>query len=126
LRLGCVTAGVGSKQAEKIVRLNLVPLLDPALIFITEVAGISKNNPKIFMRACRAAGCDPAETIYIGDNPTTDIEAPARAGMKTILSRREGKYLHIEPLRHPDHIAHNFWDVLEIIERDYEIVSSNS
>ena len=122
LRLGCITAGVGMKQAEKIVRLNLVPFLDPALIFITEIAGISKNNPKLFARACRAAGCDPAETLYIGDNPATDIDAPARAGMRTILSRREGKYAHVTPERTPDHVAHNFWDVLEIIEHEYEIV----
>ena len=124
LRLGCITAGVGPKQAEKIVRLNLLPLLDPDLIFITEVAGISKGNPKLFARACRAANCDPAETLYIGDNPATDIDAPARAGMRTILSRREGKYLNVEPPRPPDHVVHNFWDVLEIVENEYEIIGS--
>ena len=42
---GVVTHGWTVKQAEKLVRLGLVPHLDPRAVFISDQIGISKPNP---------------------------------------------------------------------------------
>ncbi len=122
LRLGIVTAGLGIKQAEKIVRLGLHKLVESRLTFITDSMGIAKTNPKIYLRACRAAGVQPEEAIYVGDNPKVDVDVPHAIGMRTILSRRSGKYAATAGTVEPDHEVHNFWDVKEIIDREYELI----
>ena len=55
------------KQAEKLVRLGLVPFLDPKAIFISDQVGISKPNPKLYAVALRELGLEPAEVMYVGD-----------------------------------------------------------
>lgn len=123
LCLGVVTAGMAVKQAEKIIRLNLIPnLMSPKHIFITEDVGIGKSNPKIYMRACRSTNADPRECGYVGDNPTVDIDVPHRIGMRTFLSRRGGKYADTQGTVKPDHVIHNFWDLLDTLEQEYEII----
>jgi len=122
LRLGIITAGVAIKQAEKIVRLGLHQIVEAANIYITDLIGIAKTNPKIYLRACKEAGAEPGACLYVGDNPTVDVEVPSRIGMRTALSRRSGKYASVELRVPPDHIIHNFWDMLEIIEKEYEII----
>ncbi len=121
LLLGIITAGVAIKQAEKIYRLGLHKLVCPTYIYITDLLGINKTNPKIFLRACREAGAEPRECMYAGDNPSVDVDVPGECGLYTVLSRRSGKYMGIEPDRTPDHVVHNFYDLLEIIDQDYQI-----
>ncbi|MBN2712537.1 MAG: TIGR02253 family HAD-type hydrolase [Planctomycetes bacterium] len=120
--MGIITAGLGVKQAEKIVRLGLHHIVDGKYIYITDTIGISKHNPKIYVRACQEIGAPPEECVYIGDNPTVDVDVPNSIGMMTILSRRSGKYSKVEGATQPDHLVHNFWDVLEVIENNYDII----
>lgn len=122
LLLGIISAGVPVKQVEKIIRLGLLNLVKIEHIFITESVGIAKTNPKIYMRACRAVGLKPQECGYVGDHPVVDVDVPHKAGMVTFLSRRGGKYENLAGSVEPDHIIHNFWDLLDVVERDYEIV----
>lgn len=121
LKLGIITAGVAIKQAEKIYRLGLHRLAAPRFIYISDELGIAKSNPKIYQRACDEAGAPVAHCMYIGDNPTVDVDVPAALGMRTVLSRRSGKYMDVPPVRDPDHVVHNFYDLLEIIDSQYEI-----
>ncbi len=122
LTLGIISAGIPMKQVEKIIRLNLLSLVDFNHVFITESAGIAKTNPKIFMHACRSLGAKPEECGYVGDNPLVDIDVPHRIGMKTFFSRRGTKYENTPGLAEPDHVIHNFWDLLDIIDKQYEIL----
>lgn len=122
LVLGIISAGIPLKQVEKILRLNLLSLIDYNHIFITESVGIAKTNPKIYMHACRSVGAAPSECGYVGDNPLVDIDVPHRIGMRTFFSRRGGKYENVPGSVKPDHVVHNFWDLLEIVEKDYEII----
>ncbi|MDR1613305.1 MAG: HAD-IA family hydrolase [Planctomycetota bacterium] len=121
LTLGIISAGVPMKQVEKIVRLNLLPYIEYSHIFITESVGIAKTNPKIYMRACRSLGADPAECGYVGDNPLVDVDIPHRIGMRTFFSRRGGKYINLPGTVQADHVIHNFWDLWDIVESEYEI-----
>lgn len=121
LKLGIVTAGIAAKQAEKILRLGLVPMVRPEHVFITEEVGIAKSNPKIYALACRSIGAPPQECGFVGDNPAVDIDVPGRIGMRTFISRRGGKYENVPGRISPDHVIHNFWDLLDILEKEYEI-----
>jgi putative hydrolase of the HAD superfamily len=123
LKLGIITAGIAAKQAEKILRLGLIPLIRPEHIFITEEVGIAKSNPKIYALACRSIGAPPQECGYVGDNPAVDIDVPGRIGMRTFISRRGGKYENVPGQINPDHVIHNFWDLLDILEKEYEIAN---
>ena len=124
LRLGIITAGMEIKQAEKIYRLGLHEIVEHEFIFITDNIGIAKNNPKLYMKACQKAGAAPNEVMYIGDNPPVDVDIPARLGMQTILSRRGGKYKSIHGEMSPTYTVDNFYDVLDIIDKYYEIVAT--
>lgn len=122
LTLGIISAGIPLKQVEKIIRLQLLPLIDFNHIFITESVGIAKTNTKIYMHACRSVGASPQECGYVGDNPTVDIDIPHRIGMRTFFSRRGTKYENVPGFVEPNHVIHNFWDLMDILEKQYEII----
>ena len=126
LPLGIITAGVGIKQAEKIVRLGLHEIVACKHIFITDALGVAKTNPKLYQRACDELGVDPTECVYVGDNPPVDVDVPHQIGMKAILSRRSGKYMETQSVTEPDFLVHNFWDVLEVIDQHFEIIPRRS
>ena len=93
LILGIITAGLKIKQAEKLVRLDLLKYLNPRAIFITDQIGIGKPNIKLYKNACDTLNLDPKFSMYVGDNPISDIDPPNKLGMITVLNRRSGKYL---------------------------------
>lgn len=124
LKLGIISAGIGIKQAEKVVRLGLNKLVSSQAVFITDSIGIAKTNPKLFLRACAHFHVSPAQTMYVGDNPPVDVDVPHRAGMITVHSRRSGKHLNDDNQFAPDHVIHNFWDLLELIDEQYAVISS--
>ena len=121
LGLGIISSGVGIKQSEKIVRLGVHQIVEARHIHITDAVGIAKTNPKIYRRACQAMDVNPHEAAYVGDNPAMDVDIPRRVGMRTFWSRRGGKYADVRPAQPADHTVHNFWDLLEIIDQQYNI-----
>ena len=120
LLLGVITEGLAVKQAEKLVRLRLHPYLSPGAIVISNQIGISKPNPKIYQRACSDLNLRPTETMYVGDNPTHDIDPPNKIGMVTVRMRR-GKYRQIDSETPPAFEAQNFWDLLDLLKQEYKI-----
>jgi putative hydrolase of the HAD superfamily len=121
LILGIITAGLKIKQAEKLVRLDLLKYLSPKAIFITDQIGIGKPNVKLYKNACEALELDPKSCMYVGDNPISDIDPPNTLGMFTILSRRSGKYLSIVGKTSPTYTISDMWDLLKIIKEDFGI-----
>ncbi len=119
LTTGVVTHGWTVKQAEKLVRLGLVPHLDPRAVFISEQIGISKPNPKLYQAAVRALGLEPGEVMYVGDSPDHDIVPAAAIGMITVYSRRASRY----PIEGavPDHVVNDFGELRGILADDYGI-----
>jgi len=91
LQTGIVTHGLTTKQAEKLIRLGLIPHLGTNSIFISDQVGISKPNPRLFQRALDVLGLTAARTMYVGDNPANDIEPCRTLGMRTVWSRRAAK-----------------------------------
>jgi putative hydrolase of the HAD superfamily len=120
LVVGIITAGRAVKQAEKLIRLGLVPLLHPKAIFISEQIGINKPNPKIFARACVECGLDPQYVMYVGDNPAHDILPPLQMGMIAVRLRRDGKYIN-EDCEQAAHEITNYDELAKILVMQYGI-----
>lgn len=120
VRMGVVTAGLQVKQAEKLIRTGILPYLDPAAVFFSDQMGVSKPNPKIYAKACRALGVEPGRALYIGDRATHDV-APARSvGLRTCLYRgAAGKYAREHAAVAPDHDVSDLRDLLPVLRDRY-------
>jgi putative hydrolase of the HAD superfamily len=125
LPVGVITAGIGIKQAEKVVRLGINRLVEQDAIHITDSIGIAKSNPKLFLRACAGQKSLPERTMYVGDNPAADVDVPHKIGMITVQSRRTGRHVDNVSEHQADHHIHNFWDLLELIDEHYEIAPTD-
>ncbi|MCU0722403.1 MAG: TIGR02253 family HAD-type hydrolase [Planctomycetes bacterium] len=118
---GIITAGITVKQAEKVVRLRIYDFLTPNAIFISDQIGISKPNPKLYVRACADTGVSPEASMYIGDNPRFDIDPPNRIGMITVRNRRSGKFRDQEGETKPDFEINSFWDLLAVLREKFDV-----
>ncbi|MBK7878083.1 MAG: TIGR02253 family HAD-type hydrolase [Planctomycetes bacterium] len=121
MRLGIITHGLTVKQAEKLVRLGLVPYLDPKAVFISDQIGISKPNPKLYLTAVRDMGLEPDEVMYVGDSPEHDIVPPRSIGMITVWAKRASKHTLEKSGAQPHHVIANFDELRRILRDQYEL-----
>ncbi|MFD1882854.1 HAD family hydrolase [Paracoccus pacificus] len=82
IRLGLLTNGSGPRQRGKIARFDLARHFQA--IRIEEEAGFGKPDPRAYRAILRALDTVPALAWMIGDDPTWDVEAPARLGLTGI------------------------------------------
>ncbi|RMH68395.1 MAG: TIGR02253 family HAD-type hydrolase [Gemmatimonadetes bacterium] len=122
LILGVITAGLTTKQSEKLVRLNLHAYFRPQAIFITEEMGIWKPNPKLYLRACQHLNLPCEECMYVGDRATHDIDPANAVNMRTVHLIRSGKYNEQEGKTTPDHVIHSMWDLVTILREEYQLI----
>lgn len=54
-------------------------------IVSSELAGISKPEPEIFLQASAKLGIAPERCLFIGDHPVNDVQGALGAGMQAIL-----------------------------------------
>ncbi|MHC5062678.1 MAG: HAD-IA family hydrolase [Planctomycetota bacterium] len=118
---GVISAGLSIKQAEKIIRLKIYEFLSPNAIFITEQVGINKPNPKVYRRALKELGLEPGRTMYVGDNPTHDIDPCNDIGMMTVRIRRSGKHSEEVGRSDPDFEVRDFYGLREILRTEFGI-----
>lgn len=120
LRLGVITHGLSVKQAEKLVRLGLVPYLDREAIFISDEIGISKPNPKLYQLALRTLKLAPDEVMYVGDNPKNDIAPPKKLGMIAVWA---AKVARSQPGANetPDHTIRDFDELRGLLVERYRV-----
>jgi putative hydrolase of the HAD superfamily len=119
LKMGIITSGLITKQAEKIVRLGVNRYIDNSLVFITDECGYAKTNPKFYELAVKKLNIPATEIMYVGDNPLSDIDTSNAVGMISVLVKRGGKYLNDESKTPPDYIIQNFWELLELVKREF-------
>lgn len=89
---GIISAGITVKQAEKLVRLKLLEFMTPSAIFFTDQVGFSKPNQKLYRRVLQRLRLEPGRCLYVGDNPTHDIDPCNREGWFTVRCRRSGRH----------------------------------
>ncbi len=51
----------------------------------SELEGVEKPDPEIFLRACRRMGVEPAESLYVGDLYPIDVVGSRNAGLRAVL-----------------------------------------
>jgi putative hydrolase of the HAD superfamily len=121
LRTGVITHGWTTKQAEKLVRLGLLPYLDPGAIFISEQIGISKPNPKLYAQALKDLGLAPIEAMYVGDSLEHDVAPPQSIGMIAVWARRAAKRGIEGTGIRPDVVVDSFDELRQILRERYEL-----
>ncbi|MCM3783475.1 HAD family hydrolase [Neobacillus mesonae] len=82
LKLGMITNGFGGFQRNNIEGLGIAGYFDA--ILISELEGLRKPDPAIFLRALDRLGVNPEESVYVGDHPENDVAAAYKVGMKAI------------------------------------------
>jgi putative hydrolase of the HAD superfamily len=120
-RLGVVTQGIPTKQAEKLIRMDLLALFEPGWIFITEQLEMSKEESRLWREVSRRAGIDPSRAMYVGDHPHRDVDVPGRAGFITVLVKRGGKYAHLAGTTTPTHEVADFCELDDLLESSYGV-----
>jgi len=91
--MGVVTNAETSVQAQKLESVGIDPVEHFGNAFVgVNTLGFGKPNPEIFREACRQLGVAPENTIYIGDELTSDARAAANAGLVGVWLKRP--YVH--------------------------------
>ncbi|HEX9792455.1 MAG TPA: HAD-IA family hydrolase [Planctomycetota bacterium] len=122
VHMGIVSAGITSKQMEKILRLGLHRYVDRSLILVTDQEGIAKANPKLYKRAVRRAGVRPEEALHVGDHPVHDVGSAKAAGLQTVWVRGEGKYSAMTPDPPADHVIDHVWELRGVLADSYGLL----
>lgn len=117
LCLGIISSGLAVKQSEKIFRCGLHKFLDSDALFFSENLKVDKPSKKFFQIPCSKLGLNPREVMYVGDRPIHDVKPVKEIGMISVLNRRSGKYLDVKSNVKPDFIIHDFWELLNIIDK---------
>jgi putative hydrolase of the HAD superfamily len=115
---GIVTNGPVVQQ-HKLERLGLDCLT--SCVFISEVFGSRKPDAGIFLAAASCLKAEPAEVLFVGDNPATDLLGAYGVGMQTAwLSYGREWPTHLAHFS-PDFTLANLSDVLPlVVERTKE------
>ncbi|MGV0035358.1 MAG: HAD family hydrolase [Candidatus Azotimanducaceae bacterium WSBS_2022_MAG_OTU7] len=84
-QLGAITNGNAD-----IYRLGLNDCFQ-LFAFSAEQVGAPKPAPDLFHAALAHTGCEPAQMVYVGDDPIKDVDAANEVGLHTIWMRSESK-----------------------------------
>ena len=55
--------------------------------------GCAKPDPRIFLAACAALQVDPAQAVYVGDDPLLDVDGAQKAGLRAVWMNRFDRQL---------------------------------
>lgn len=58
--------------------------------YSAEEVGAPKPEANLFEAALEKTGTNPAEMVYVGDDPLLDVDAANRLGIRTVRVKREG------------------------------------
>lgn len=61
-------------------------------LVISSLVGVRKPGGVFFAEVVRAAGCDPFDILFVGDDPDNDYHGANAAGMKAVLLDEHGKH----------------------------------
>ena len=88
-RLGVISNASSHAVVEEVLkRHGLIKFLD--VVVTSELVGVRKPDPRIFMYALALMQADPGRAVYVGDKSYEDVVGAKRAGMTAIhLARRE-------------------------------------
>ena len=114
--LGVISDGITIKQWEKLIRLGLHHFFDE--VVTSEEAGVEKPDEKIFRLALDRMGCQPTNSIMIGNKFNKDIIGAINIGMSAILvnsklTSDEKEYLEENNIELD--VVSNIGDIIELL-----------
>ena len=86
-------------------------------VILSSIYGRRKPGPEIYWEAARSVGVEPAHSVYVGDNPSRDIEGTRAAGFAGTILIMEPATLEKEPATgeaKPEVIIHELRELLDI------------
>jgi len=86
-RLGLVTNGPGDMQHDKLDVSGLKGCF--GAVAVSREVGFAKPDPRIFVVALDRLGVAASDSVFVGDNPKTDIKGAHAAGMKAVWLNRD-------------------------------------
>ncbi|HXG54036.1 MAG TPA: HAD-IA family hydrolase [Vicinamibacterales bacterium] len=87
-RVGIVSNNLLDEQRGKLAHLGLAPYVDE--LVVSEEAGLSKPDPRIFEIALSRLGCRADEAVMVGDSWAADIEGAVAAHVRPVWLNRHG------------------------------------
>lgn len=85
-----LTNGTQEQQLDKLRIIGLYDLVD--VVCTSERIGFQKPGPLAFVALARELDLNPAECLFVGDNPEHDVAGARRTGMRAVLVDRYGKH----------------------------------
>lgn len=82
-RLGILTNGAREQQMDKLTTTSLLPLID--VVCVSEELGVQKPDERAFRALTGRLEVDPAQCLFVGDNPHHDIAGAESVGMPALL-----------------------------------------
>lgn len=82
--IGLLTNGTAKNQGKKIRVLDLGRWFEEETMFISDVIGYTKPNPKAFLEVQKSMNLDPEDTWFVGDTFEVDVEGAKKAGWHVI------------------------------------------
>lgn len=90
---GAVSNNVEDYQRKKLAIAG-IPGFD--IVIGSDTAGAPKPGAAPFIAGCQALGTELGQTLYIGDNPETDIQGAVNAGLRGLLINRGSTHVSFE------------------------------
>ncbi len=87
LRLGAITNAGATLQTRKLRAVGLAEAVP--LLATMDTFGVGKPDPRMFLEGARRLGADPAQVMYVGDEPDIDADAATAAGLIGVHLHRE-------------------------------------
>ena len=82
-KLGIVTNGNTVSQSRKLRACGVDELIKVSVI--SGSVGVAKPDPKIYYMALEKLNAKPEESLFVGNNPSTDILGAINAGMDSFF-----------------------------------------
>ena len=86
-------------------------------VLLSSVFGKRKPDPSIYVEAARQAGVAPAQSAYLGDNPSRDVAGTRLAGFGMVILMMEPADMERKPIsaeNQPDVLIHEFRELLNV------------
>lgn len=112
--MALVSNGKSPFQEMSFAALGIADLFDD--VIVSDAVGYKKPDRKIFELACRRLKTEPANAVFVGDNPVADIQGANNAGMYTIYI--PGAFGN--RCRYADKICRSFKDLPELVATGFQ------
>lgn len=112
LKVGILSNGFKEVQFDKLRSGGILDKVD--CIVLSDEIDVNKPDRRIFDYALSKAGAAASESIFIGDNPETDILGAVNAGWRTIFFNRH-KTAYVLPPSVP--VADSLFEMVEMLAR---------